>query len=194
MAEGTMPMEVFAKARSDQRRRACREPRSSWRRQAIMACRHALLHNIKHNKVLHERGDPADRRRSQDVPFVPPRSKRWPAARHLGQGFYRVMLRYGFLEETDVPAALKPRLEIELRRRPFEMMRDQLLPVAPDADRFGKARHGRSGAKSCSPGCCAMRPSAMEFSACRPTAWSNWAVRSKSSPYRSFTLKQVASF
>ena len=33
----------------------------------------------------------------------------------LGQGFYRLIIRYGFMQETDVPAALA-RVD-ELRRR-----------------------------------------------------------------------------
>jgi KUP system potassium uptake protein len=65
---------------------------------------HALLHNLKHNKVLHERvilltvkivGQPY-----------------WPAhdravRDELGDGFHRLILRYGFMEDADVPAALR---------------------------------------------------------------------------------------
>jgi KUP system potassium uptake protein len=65
---------------------------------------HALLHNLKHNKVLHERiilltvaiaGQPywpeADRVQHDD----------------LGDGFHRMVLKFGFMEEANVPAALK---------------------------------------------------------------------------------------
>jgi len=63
----------------------------------------ALLHNLKHNKVLHER-----------VLFVSvqvgeaPHSEAGERAEvtALGEGFYRVVLHYGFMEEPDVPAAL----------------------------------------------------------------------------------------
>jgi KUP system potassium uptake protein len=63
----------------------------------------ALLHNLKHNKVLHERiviltvkvmgrphVDDADR-----VEFS-----------ELGPDFYRIIARYGFMQEVDVPAAM----------------------------------------------------------------------------------------
>ena len=63
----------------------------------------ALLHNLKHNKVLHERiviltvkilsrplVDDADR-----VEFT-----------ELGPDFYRLVLKYGFMQEVDVPAAM----------------------------------------------------------------------------------------
>ena len=38
----------------------------------------------------------------------------------MGNGFYRVMPRYGFLEETDVPATLK---QVAMCGQPFEMMK-----------------------------------------------------------------------
>jgi KUP system potassium uptake protein len=63
----------------------------------------ALLHNLKHNKVLHERiiiltvkivGQPVvdDTHRIE--------------VRELAPDFFRIMLRYGFMQEIDVPAAL----------------------------------------------------------------------------------------
>jgi KUP system potassium uptake protein len=62
-----------------------------------------LLHNLQHNKVLHERVILLTVV-TIDVPRVPPeeRSEVTP----LGLGFFRLTLRYGFMEEPDVPAAL----------------------------------------------------------------------------------------
>jgi KUP system potassium uptake protein len=37
----------------------------------------------------------------------------------IGDGFYRLVLHYGFMEETDVPAALR---EVATCGTPFEMM------------------------------------------------------------------------
>ena len=54
----------------------------------------------------------------QDVPVVD-ESERC-SVKDLGQGFYRMSLRYGFLEETDVPAALK---RADICGGPFEMMK-----------------------------------------------------------------------
>jgi len=64
---------------------------------------HALLHNLKHNKVLHERVVLLTVRIA-DVPSVNP-AKRYEVD-DLGRGFFRVILHYGFMEEADVPTAL----------------------------------------------------------------------------------------
>jgi KUP system potassium uptake protein len=63
----------------------------------------ALLHNLKHNKVLHERvlcvgiG-------TLDVPEAEP--GRRGQVEELAPGFYRAHLDFGFMEEPDVPRAL----------------------------------------------------------------------------------------
>ena len=64
---------------------------------------HALLHNLKHNKVLHERIILLTVKIA-DVPYHPMAERVY--LDHLGQGFHRVVLKYGFMEEPDVPAAL----------------------------------------------------------------------------------------
>jgi KUP system potassium uptake protein len=64
----------------------------------------ALLHNLKHNKILHERVIVLQ----VDTVGVPriPAAKRVDVER-LGKGFYSVKARYGFMEQPDVPAALR---------------------------------------------------------------------------------------
>ena len=59
---------------------------------------------LKHNKVLHERVILLTVKIA-DQPYWPEdeRAKR----DEMGEGFYRLILRYGFMEEVDVPAALK---------------------------------------------------------------------------------------
>jgi KUP system potassium uptake protein len=64
---------------------------------------HALLHNLKHNKVLHERVMLLTVR-IEDVPYV--EEERRFELTDLGSGFYRLILRFGFMQESDVPAAL----------------------------------------------------------------------------------------
>jgi KUP system potassium uptake protein len=64
---------------------------------------HALLHNLKHNKVLHERVVLLTVTIA-DVPIVN-ESKRY-TIEDLGRGFFRLILRYGFMEEPNVPATL----------------------------------------------------------------------------------------
>ena len=63
----------------------------------------ALLHNLKHNKVLHER-NLVVHVATQDTP-------RWPAedrvaCEKVGETFWLVTLRFGFMETPDVPKAL----------------------------------------------------------------------------------------
>lgn len=71
----------------------------------------ALFHNMKHNKILHERvvflTVVVD-----DVPTVSERERQ--RTENLGFGFYRMTLHYGFMENIDVPAALK-RLKVDGR-------------------------------------------------------------------------------
>ena len=62
-----------------------------------------LLHNLEHNQVLHQRVVLLTVVTS-DVPHVEEAGRL--SVETLGQGFYRVTLRYGFMEEPDVPAAL----------------------------------------------------------------------------------------
>jgi KUP system potassium uptake protein len=64
---------------------------------------HALLHNLKHNKVLHERVLLLTVK-IEDVPFVD--QEGGFELTDLGSGFYRLILRFGFMQESDVPAAL----------------------------------------------------------------------------------------
>ncbi len=77
----------------------------------------ALLHNLKHNQVLHERVLILTVQ-VEEVPYS-------DAAKRLevhaaSDGFYRVVLHYGFMEEVDIPRDLAG---IETIGEPFDMMR-----------------------------------------------------------------------
>jgi KUP system potassium uptake protein len=65
---------------------------------------HALLHNLKHNKVLHERNVflTVD---TMNVPYAP-KEKRLKIESIGGEDFYRVVIKFGFMETPDVPLAL----------------------------------------------------------------------------------------
>ena len=65
---------------------------------------HALLHNLKHNKVLHERNVFLTVE-TLGVPYAPS-EKRMKISPIAGDDFYRVIIRYGFMETPDVPVAL----------------------------------------------------------------------------------------
>jgi KUP system potassium uptake protein len=64
---------------------------------------HALLHNLKHNKVLHERNVFLTVE-TLNVPYAP-KDKRLKIA-PIGEDFYSVRIRFGFMEVPDVPLAL----------------------------------------------------------------------------------------
>ncbi|MEI9852510.1 MAG: potassium transporter Kup [Sphingomonas sp.] len=90
---------------------------------------HALLHNLKHNKVLHERVILLTVKIS-DSPFVPEEKR--IRLEDLGKGFHRLVLNYGFMQEADVPAALKQvsqcGAEFRMMDTSFFLARQTLLP------------------------------------------------------------------
>jgi KUP system potassium uptake protein len=101
MAEASLPMEVFVKSASSS---ATRVPGTAvFMTSSAKGVPHALLHNLKHNKVIHERVMLLTVR-IEDVPYV--QAKRRLETQDYGCGFFRVILRYGFMEELDVPAEL----------------------------------------------------------------------------------------
>jgi KUP system potassium uptake protein len=64
---------------------------------------HALLHNLMHNKVLHERNVLLSVQ-FFEVPYVPDIDR--VEVRRLKENFWSVIIQYGFKDEPDVPAAL----------------------------------------------------------------------------------------
>jgi len=101
MDEASLPMEIFIKSAASS---AARVPGTAvFMTSSASGVPHALLHNLKHNKVLHERVILLTVR-IQDVPYVA-ESKR-SETHEYGQGFYRLVLHYGFMEEINVPAEL----------------------------------------------------------------------------------------
>jgi KUP system potassium uptake protein len=64
---------------------------------------HALLHNLKHNKVLHERNVFLTVE-TLNVPYAPKEKRLKIEA--IGDDFHRVLIRFGFMETPDVPLAL----------------------------------------------------------------------------------------
>ncbi len=114
MAESTMPMEIFIKSAANS---ATRVPGTAiFMASAASGVPSALLHNIKHNRILHERVIILTVQ-IEDVPYVEEADR--IACKDLGEGFYRVKMRFGFLEETDVPKTLD---QVDLCGPKFDMM------------------------------------------------------------------------
>ncbi|AWJ89743.1 potassium transporter Kup [Azospirillum baldaniorum] len=90
---------------------------------------HALLHNIKHNRVLHERVVVMTVI-MEEVPRVSP--DRAVLVEKLGKGFFRVVLRFGYLEQPHIPRALERcrrfGLHLDMMETSFFLGRETLIP------------------------------------------------------------------
>lgn len=129
MRESAMPIPVFVASAANS---AVRVPGTAvFMTSTSDGVPHALLHNLKHNKVLHERVILLTVKIA-DVPVVEDDNR--CRLEDLGRGFFRLVLHYGFMQEPDVPAALK---RVEGCGQSFKMMdtsfflaRQTLLPSA----------------------------------------------------------------
>ena len=63
----------------------------------------ALLHNLKHNKVLHEKNVILTVN-SADIPRVEDEDR--VSIEHVGDSFWRIRLSYGYMETPNIPRAL----------------------------------------------------------------------------------------
>ena len=90
---------------------------------------HALLHNLMHNKVLHERVVLLSVQ-FFDVPYVPDIDR--VEVRQLKENFWSVIIQYGFKDEPDVPAALAlctdAGLEFSALETSYFIGRETLIP------------------------------------------------------------------
>ncbi len=89
----------------------------------------ALLHNIKHNEVLHARNILITIQ-TTEVPYVADADR--IEVIDLGHTFYRVFVHYGFMEQPNLPEALKgcgqKGLEIDLNKTSFFVSREVVVP------------------------------------------------------------------
>lgn len=76
----------------------------------------ALLHNLKHNKVLHERVVILSII-TEDIPYVPKEDYVW--IENMNHGFWKITGHYGFKEQPDIPAMLN---DCKLQSMHFDMM------------------------------------------------------------------------
>ncbi|HVV70206.1 MAG TPA: potassium transporter Kup, partial [Verrucomicrobiae bacterium] len=89
----------------------------------------ALLHNLKHNKVLHERNIILTIV-TDEVPQVNPEKR--VEMEKLSAGFHRLIAHYGFMEEPNVPDLLTSATldgkKVELNRTTFFLSRETVVP------------------------------------------------------------------
>ena len=90
---------------------------------------HALLHNMLHNQVLHEQVVLLTVV-YEDTPRVPAHQRF--EVEVYGEGFYRVILHFGFIDEPDVPAALAlchlKELDFNPMRTTYFLSRETVIP------------------------------------------------------------------
>lgn len=91
----------------------------------------ALLHNLKHNKVLHKRVVIMTLA-TADSPHVDPED--WLRVEPLKEGFFRVRAYYGFMEEPDVPEVMAEcaakGLKFVAEDTTFFLSRETIIPSA----------------------------------------------------------------
>ena len=89
----------------------------------------ALLHNLKHNKVLHERVVILNVRYAE-VPYVPADTRL--ELEKLAEGFYHVVVRYGFMDDIDIPEALAAcpcGMQFDMMDTTFFFSRENIIPT-----------------------------------------------------------------
>jgi KUP system potassium uptake protein len=88
----------------------------------------ALIHNLAHNKVLHEKVVFLTVT-TEDVPHVPPAQR--VTVRRIGKGFHSVIARYGFTEDPDIREVLaackKEQLDIPIEGTTFFLGRETVI-------------------------------------------------------------------
>ncbi len=86
----------------------------------------ALLHSLKHFKVLHER-NVLLQVQTLEVPYAEPEQRL--QLREVGHGFHAVQLRFGFMEPPDVPQALSAHAPPQW---PFELLATTFFALHED--------------------------------------------------------------
>ncbi|WP_416406565.1 KUP/HAK/KT family potassium transporter [Paracidovorax citrulli] len=90
----------------------------------------AMLHNLKHNKVLHDH-NLFVHVQAGDVPRIPLREQ--VAVQPLTDGAWSVRIRFGFMDEPDIPRALQQARELEglldPMRTSYFLARETVVPT-----------------------------------------------------------------
>ena len=114
MEDASIPLRVFIKSTAHSAHRV--RGTSIYLSIAADKIPAALLHNLKHNQILHERVVILNVQVGS-VPHVPQAQRIDQEVE--GEGFYRLVLHYGFMDEVDIPHDLAA---CKLGGQPFDMM------------------------------------------------------------------------
>jgi KUP system potassium uptake protein len=90
----------------------------------------AFLHNLKHNKVLHDTNVFVTVQ-SHEVPYIPVSERL--SVKSMGNSSWEVVIHYGFKDDPDVPLALEPLTQHGCNLNPmttsYFLSRDSIVPV-----------------------------------------------------------------
>ena len=114
LAEAALPLSVFIKSAASSVHRV--RGTSVFLSTSADVVPAALLHNLKHNQVLHGRVLILNVK-IEEIPHLSPEKRL--EVHNAGDGFYRVILHYGYMEEVDIPGDLA---RITTCGEPFNMM------------------------------------------------------------------------
>ena len=129
MEENSLPMDLFLNDVA--KRLTARVPGTAvFMTSSIAGAPPVLLHHVKHNKVLHEQVLLLSII-TLDMPEVPASERL--IVRPLGEGFYRVVARYGFMQTPNVPEIMAACRPLGVRSKPSDtsyfLGREHLIPT-----------------------------------------------------------------
>jgi len=152
LRESAMPVKVFVSCAANS---ASRVPGTAvFMTSAADGVPHALLHNLKHNKVLH-RSNILLKVESSSLPHVP--SDERLTMEPLGERFVTARLRYGYMDVIDVPS---------------DLAREQGLLSGSGGTSFFVGRNAiRLGQTPAMPRVMTMLYAVLHRNAADPTAW-----------------------
>ena len=137
--EQTLPIDLFVREMTH--KPPHRVPGTAVYMHSGIATPPALLHNLKHNKVLHERVILL-RVVTEDIPYVPTSER--TECESLGAGLWRVEVRYGFSQDPHIPAALAQCPPQGLDFKPMDttyfLGREKLIAIKGPPMRLWRAR------------------------------------------------------
>ena len=145
---------------------------------------HALLHNLSHNKIIHERIVFLTVH-IVEVPWVPPNEQ--VHIEDLGHECYQLNVRFGFKDEPDIPKVMALCKESGLK---FEMMETSFFI---DVKRLSSrpVAGWRRGASTCLSPCRVMLPVRPIIIKSLPIGLLSWGRKSKSNVNFSAVQRRV---
>ena len=128
LAEGALPLDMFLKQQKDSTNIIRVRGTAIFMTGDTATVPIALLHNLKHNKALHQRVVFMTVQ-TEDIPRVAARDR--VVVEGLAEGFYRITVRYGFVQEPDIPRVLRLckafGLEFDMMDTSFFLGRETLI-------------------------------------------------------------------